>query len=90
MQFCIKFSTNTEEMQEGGKMEKEYIVTVTLKDGTKIKSQRDYNWGYADELNDTRKQFVDINGNTFNKESIITVITEKNPKYEEEEKQEDE
>ena len=69
-------------------MEREYIVTVTLKDGTKIKSQRDYNWGYADDLNDTRKQFVDINGNTFNKESIITVITEKNPNYKVEEEQE--
>ena len=69
-------------------MEKEYIVTVTLKDGTKIKSQRDYNWGYADDLNDTRKQFADINGNTFNKESIITVITEKNPNYKVEEEQE--
>lgn len=71
-------------------MEKEYIVTVTLKDGTKIKSQSNYNWGYGDELNDPRKQFVDINGNTFNKENIISVITEKNPEYKKEEKQEEE
>lgn len=62
-------------------MEREYIVTVTLKDGTKIKSQRDYNWGYGDELNDTRKKFADINGNTFNKENIVSVITEVNPNY---------
>ena len=71
-------------------MEREYIVTVTLKDGTKIKSQRDYNWGYDAELNDTRKQFADINGNTFNKENIVSVIIEENPKYKKEEKQEEE
>lgn len=71
-------------------MEKEYIVTVTLKDGTKIKSQRDYNWGFEDELNDTRKQFADINGNMFNKENIVSVVTEKNPNYKKEEEQEEE
>ena len=70
-------------------MEKEYIVITTLKDGTKIKSQRDYDWGWGDELNDPRKQFVDINGNTFNKENIVSIITEKNLKYKKEEKQEE-
>lgn len=38
-------------------MEKEYIITVTLKDGTKVKIVRDYSWGFESELNDTRKPF---------------------------------
>ena len=62
-------------------MEKEYIIIVTLKDGTIIKSQRDYNWKFEDELNDTRKQFANITGNMFNKENIVSVVTEENPNY---------
>ena len=71
-------------------MEKEYIITVTLKDGTIIKSQRDYNWGFKDELNDTRKQFANINGNMFNKENIVSVVTEENPNYKKEQEEDNE
>ena len=71
-------------------MEKEFIVTVTLKDGTKTKIQEDYNWGYEDELNDTRKQFIEIEKSLFNKEYIVSITTEKNPKYKIEEEQEEE
>ena len=71
-------------------MEREYIVTVTLKDGTKIKIQEDYNWGYENEVNDTRKQFIEIEKNVFNKEYIVSITTEKNPNYKKEEEQEEE
>lgn len=71
-------------------MKKEYIITVTLKDGTIIKSQRDYNWGFEDELNDTRKQFANINGNMFNKDNIVSVVTEENPNYKKEQEEDNE
>ena len=71
-------------------MEKEYIVTVTLKDGTKTKIQEDYNWGYENEANDTRKQFIEIEKSIFNKEYIVSITTEKNPEYKKEEEQEEE
>lgn len=71
-------------------MEKEYIVTVTLKDGTKTKIQEDYDWSYEDKVNDTRKQFIEIQKSLFNKEYIVSITTEKNPKYKIEEEQEEE
>ena len=71
-------------------MEKEFIVTVRLKDGTKTKIQEEYNWGYEGELNDTRKQFIEIEKSLFNKEYIVSITTEKNPKYKIEEEQEEE
>lgn len=69
-------------------MEKKYIVTVNLKDGTKIEGQQDYNWGFANNLNDLNKQFVDICGNMFNKSEIVSVIVQENALYKEPEKEE--
>lgn len=71
-------------------MEKEYIITVTLKDGTKVKIVRDYSWGFESELNDTRKPFIDICGNAFNKDSIVSVIIEKNLNYKKEQEEDNE
>ena len=70
-------------------MEKKYIVTVNLKDGTKIEGQQDYNWGFENSLNDLNKQFVDICGNMFNKNEIVSVIVQDNTLYKEPEKEED-
>lgn len=65
-------------------MEKKYIVTVNLKDGLKIVKQKDYEWGIESALNDSNKQFIDICGNTFNKNEITAVIIKENPLYKEE------
>lgn len=68
-------------------MEKKYILLVNLKDGSKIEGQKDYDWGFEGELNDLNKQFVDICGNTFNKNEIVSVIIQENPLYKEPEKE---
>lgn len=70
-------------------MEEKYIVTVNLKNGTKIEGQQDYNWGFESRLNDLNKQFVDICGNMFNKDEIVSVIVQDNPLCKEPEKEEE-
>jgi hypothetical protein len=69
---------------------KKYIVTVTLTDDSIIELSSDYNWGYDDKLNDTRYEFIDIKGNSFNKKYIKHIIFSDNPNYKEIEKEKEE
>ena len=48
----------------------------------------DYDWGFESRLNDLNKQFVDICGNMFNKDEIVSVIVQDNPLHKEPEKEE--
>lgn len=68
-------------------MEKKYIITVILKDGSKIEGQQDYDWGFENRLNDLNKQFIDICGNMFNKDEVVSIIIQENPLYKEPEKE---
>lgn len=67
---------------------KKYIVITTLTDGTEIVTSTDYNWGHEDELNDPRKSFVNISGNTIRKKSIKSIVYKENEKYIESNKEE--
>lgn len=64
-------------------MERPYVVIVTLRDGTQIKAQKDYNFGFLQELNNPINEFVEICSNTFRKSEIVSVITKENPNYKE-------
>lgn len=67
---------------------KKYRVITRLMDDTEIISYRDYNWGFDEDLNDSRKTFINVCGNMIRKEAIKSIVYEENENYIEPKKEE--
>lgn len=66
-----------------------YKITTKLTDDTEITSYSDFScWQVEDDLNDIRKNFINVAGNMIRKEAIKSIVFEKNEDYIESEKEE--
>lgn len=51
-------------------------ATIYLKDGSILSYKNQYIWGYKDELNDTRTEFIEIGSHIIRKSEIDRITIE--------------
>ena len=51
-------------------------ATIYLKDGSVLTYKSQYIWGYKDELNDTRTEFIEIGSHIIRKSAIDRITIE--------------